>query len=45
MQTGRKIGMQLMDDSLLELAQLGIISKEEALARADQKLIMKRNLK
>ena len=44
-QTGRKLGMMLMDDSLTDLALRGIISKEEALARADQKLIMQRNLK
>jgi twitching motility protein PilT len=43
-QTGRKLGMKLMDDSMLELAQQGIITKEEAIARADQKAIMKRNL-
>jgi len=44
-QTGRKMGMMLMDDSLTDLALAGTISKEEALARADQKLIMKRALK
>lgn len=36
-QTGRKLGMQLMDDSLAELFQAGIISAEEAVYRAEQK--------
>ena len=44
-QTGRKLGMMLMDDSLTDLALSGVITKEEALARADQKLIVKRALK
>ena len=44
-QTGRKVGMMLMDDSLTDLALRGIITKEEALARADQKMIMQRSLK
>ena len=43
-QTGRKQGMKLMDESLRELAAQGIISNEEALARADQKQIMKVSL-
>ena len=42
MQIGRKLGMRLMDDSLLELFQQGLISKEEALARSEDKLAMKR---
>lgn len=36
-QTGRKLGMQLMDDSLAELFQAGVISAEEAVYRAEQK--------
>ena len=36
-QTGRKLGMKLMDDSLTELFQAGIISAEEVVYRADQK--------
>lgn len=36
-QTGRKLGMKLMDDSLTELFQAGIITAEEAVYRADQK--------
>ncbi len=36
-QTGRKLGMKLMDDSLAELFQAGIISAEEAVYRAEQK--------
>jgi twitching motility protein PilT len=36
-QTGRKLGMKLMDDSLEELYMAGLISGEEALYRAEQK--------
>ncbi len=36
-QTGKKQGMQLMDDALLDLFKAGAISAEEAYARADQK--------
>jgi twitching motility protein PilT len=36
-QTGKKQGMQLMDDSLVALYQGGLISAEEAYARAEQK--------
>ena len=36
-QTGRKLGMKLMDDSLQELFEAGIISSEEAVYRAEQK--------
>ncbi len=36
-QTGRKQGMKLMDDSLVELALAGSIAPGEALARADSK--------
>ena len=37
MQTGKKLGMRLMDDSLLELLNQGVISAEEAYLRADNK--------
>ena len=40
-QTGRKQGMKLMDESLRELCATGIISAEEALSRAEQKQLMK----
>jgi len=40
-QTGKKLGMKLMDDSLTELYQGGFISAEEAVARAEQKPLMK----
>lgn len=43
-QTGRKQGMQLMDDALLELHSKGLITAEEALARADQKQIVRQHL-
>jgi twitching motility protein PilT len=37
MQTGKRQGMQLMDDSLLHLLQQGLITPEEAFDRAEQK--------
>src|SRR5437764_3167638 len=43
MQTGKKQGMKLMDDSLAELYDAGIISQEEALARAEQKVLVKQH--
>jgi twitching motility protein PilT len=36
-QTGKKLGMKLMDDSLLELAEKGVISPHEAFDRAENK--------
>ena len=44
-QTGRKQGMQLMDDALIELQKQGVITAEEALARSDQKQIVRDHLK
>src|SRR5438445_2507595 len=44
-QTGRKQGMQLMDDCLIDLHTRGLISAEEALARADQKQIVRQHLR
>jgi twitching motility protein PilT len=44
MQTGKKAGMKLMDDSLTELFDAGIISAEECLARAEQKPLMKQHI-
>jgi twitching motility protein PilT len=43
-QTGRKQGMRLMDDSLAALYDQGIISAEEALVRAEQKQTMRQHL-
>ncbi len=40
-QTGRKAGMRLMDDSLMDLFRSGIISQEEAYARAEQKSLFR----
>src|SRR5256714_3373146 len=40
-QTGKKQGMQLMDDALLDLYSRGLISAEEATTRADQRSGMK----
>src|SRR5213592_1598896 len=45
MQTGKKQGMRLMDDSLKELYDEGIISQEEAYSRAEQKQIVRQHLK
>ncbi len=40
-QTGKKQGMQLMDDALFDLFASGLISAEEALARAEHKQEMR----
>jgi twitching motility protein PilT len=45
MQTGKKQGMKLMDDSLVELYDAGIITQEETYARAEQKTIMAQHFK
>ena len=44
-QTGKKLGMKLMDDSLMELYSAGIISQEEAYARSEQKALMRANFR
>jgi twitching motility protein PilT len=44
MQTGGKLGMRLMDDSLLELFHEGLISKEECYQRSEQKAVMRQHL-
>src|SRR5438067_6504259 len=44
-QTGKKQGMRLMDDTLTDLYDRGLISAEEAYARSDQKQAMRRHLK
>jgi twitching motility protein PilT len=43
-QTGKKQGMRLMDDALIDLYQRGLITAEEAYARADQKNIVRQQL-
>ncbi len=43
-QTGRKQGMQLMDDALIDLFDRGVISGEEAYARAEQKQMMREHV-
>jgi len=40
-QTGKKQGMQLMDDALVDLYNRGVISADEALARSEQKQEMR----
>jgi twitching motility protein PilT len=44
-QTGKKQGMRLMDDALMNLYENDLISAEEVYARADQKHIMRQQLK
>ena len=44
MQTGRKQGMQLLDDSLIELVRAGKISKQEAFARATEEEYVQKEL-
>ena len=44
-QTGKKLGMKLMDDSLLELYSAGLITQEEAYDRSDQKALMRANFR
>jgi twitching motility protein PilT len=43
-QTGRKQGMQLMDDALIDLYQKGTISADEVMARADQKQMVRQHV-
>jgi twitching motility protein PilT len=43
-QTGKKQGMRLMDDALIDLYDRGLISREEAYARADQKQMMRQHV-
>ncbi|HEY0367989.1 MAG TPA: PilT/PilU family type 4a pilus ATPase [Chthoniobacterales bacterium] len=43
-QTGKKLGMQLMDDALIDLYDRGVISGEEAYARAEQKQLMREHI-
>ena len=44
MQTGGKLGMKLLDDSLFQLFEEGYISAEEAYSRCEQKVIMRQRL-
>ena len=44
-QTGKKQGMQLMDDALAELYNRGLITADEAMARAEQKAEMRAQLR
>src|SRR6266511_171350 len=43
-QTGKKQGMRLMDDTLIDLYNRGLISADEAYARADQKQMMRQHI-
>ena len=44
-QTGKKQGMRLMDDTLIDLYDRGLISEEETYARAEQKQMVRQHLK
>jgi twitching motility protein PilT len=44
-QTGKKQGMRLMDDALIDLYQRGLISAQEAYARAEQKDVIPQHVK
>jgi twitching motility protein PilT len=44
-QTGKKQGMRLMDDTLIDLYERGLITAEEAYERADQKSVVRPHLK
>jgi len=44
-QTGKKQGMRLMDDTLIDLYERGLISAEEAYERAEQKSVVRPHLK
>ena len=43
-QTGKKQGMRLMDDTLIDLYDRGLISAEEACARAEQKQVVRQHV-
>jgi twitching motility protein PilT len=43
-QTGKKQGMRLMDDALMELYDKGLITDEEAYARSEQKQAMRQHI-
>jgi twitching motility protein PilT len=43
-QTGKKQGMQLMDDALMALLDRGAISSDEAYSRAEQKPLMRQHV-
>jgi len=42
MQTGKNVGMKLMDDSLRGLFEQGLVAQEECLARSEDKTLMKK---
>src|SRR6266581_2372826 len=44
-QTGKKQGMRLMDDTLVDLYDRGLISAQEAYARAEQKQMVRQQVK
>jgi len=42
MQTGKSVGMKLMDDSLRALFEQGLITQEECMSRSEDKTLMKK---
>ncbi len=42
MQTGKNVGMKLMDDSLRTLFEQQLISQEECMMRSEDKTLMKK---
>ena len=44
-QTGKKQGMRLMDDTLIDLYESGVITADEAYARAEQKAMVRQHLR
>ena len=44
-QTGKKQGMQLLDDALVDLCSRGLITAEEACGRAEQKTEVRTGLR
>ena len=44
MQTGKNVGMKLLDDSLIELVETGVITAEEATSRAVDPISMRESL-
>jgi len=44
MQTGKRLGMTMMDESLIKLAQDNKISKEDAIAHAEEVAVVEKAL-
>ena len=42
MQTGKNVGMKLMDDSLRTLFEKGLVAQDECMMRSEDKTLMKK---